>query len=451
MGNSSSKTPVLDLNVPPGYQLFYSELGPVLVPIQQYTYAFQWGVNPNVPMENFPSDCTVEYGTPTSAKHVAFEEESDVDISYVNSPDLSEDEEPAVPGNNPSQMFPSAPSRIFTPPLSRAASSKIVALNASLKTIRHKFGLGISMYFNFIKFTHRYCLLFFLAGLFVYIPSLLQLGTDDFPDLNFRDLITEIKEHTTSYDGLFTLPLIFSAARYYPQIRYLFYISVALNVFIALALPFRYLLHHEKTLKKFEKEDSNVAALTRTKSLKNTKFDIIPENAGIHWFIRFLRQFIGFIAWLATLVLASSFTYISVQFLADAPQGHVLISVFFTVSNYFWKRVAKRLIEFERHKTYTSKYAARLFHVYVLKLSAVIVMYLTRFLVWSRRRLDISYREAGCLCFERSIGSTNCGFDTLASQIFWIITIDMFVVNLFKWLWPLFKKEGSRKEGKERV
>ncbi|KAL0220143.1 hypothetical protein P9112_005796 [Eukaryota sp. TZLM1-RC] len=425
--------------VPPGFQLYYSDYGPVLIPSQQLqlvsTFPTIWNSHCDVNVEyhdgsgNYPNQKNVDDG---------------LEVTYVNESDL---DCPDIVDGGPASYSPTT--NDDTGDKDKKLSK--LGISSSLRSIRRHHGIGISLYFSFIKFLYFYCLYFVLSGLLVLIPSLLQYNTSNFPDLNFRGIYAEILEHTTSYEGIATLPLLFSSARYYGEIRWIFLLSIVTNAALTFALPFRYLVHHEITLSKYEKEDRNTcqgSLLSRSRSVKNTSFDVITDNKNIHWLIRSVRLFVGFILWLLTLVISSIVNWITISRLADAPLGQILVSSYVVCSNYMWKKLAKKIVDFEKHKTWTGKYAARLFHVYVLKLAQVCVLYLSRFLVWADKRQENSFRVDGCLCYESNITGTGCGFDSMASQIFWLLVTDIVLVNIVQWLWPLFKKFVLKRDEK---
>ncbi|KAL0210348.1 hypothetical protein RCL1_004784 [Eukaryota sp. TZLM3-RCL] len=321
-------------------------------------------------------------------------------------------------------------------------------LFSSLKSIKDQFGPGVSLYFSFIKFLMRYSLIFFLIGLIVLIPSLLNYGTEDFSwNFNWKSIYNDVIEHTSSYTGIFTAPLIFSAGRFNSALRPLFLVSCAAVTIIMFVLPFRYVLDHEIVSTKLESLNASTRSFI---SVKNTSFDIIKENANIHWFVRFLRMFFGLVLWFSALLVSSGITAYTVYSFSDRPLGQVLLSVFFVFANYIWKSFSHKVVEFEKFKTYSSKYAATIFHVYVLKLAQVSVMYTVKYLVWSKNRIDTSYIISNCTCYPESLTGTQCGFDSIASQVFWIIVIDVVILSGFQFFYFALKRcffpNSERKE-----
>eukprot|EP01117_Protostelium_nocturnum_P010363 TRINITY_DN3728_c0_g1_i4.p1 TRINITY_DN3728_c0_g1~~TRINITY_DN3728_c0_g1_i4.p1 ORF type:complete len:1446 (+),score=574.53 TRINITY_DN3728_c0_g1_i4:156-4493(+) len=182
--------------------------------------------------------------------------------------------------------------------------------------------------------------------------------------------------------------------------------------------------------------------------------DLIAENKHASLKERLLRRVLSFFLMGLLLSITGGITLGVVILSQNAPGGEnnpwasAIISVFYAMIHFLWRKTAFFLTKFERHLTWSGFRRNNTIKFYLLEMSNLFLLYALRWVVYR-------YKQFKYDIFQNSPGpkqTTECTIKQTGEQFLALMVSELIISNIIELLTPflfvvIFKKSGMKGEG----
>eukprot|EP00002_Diphylleia_rotans_P021857 TRINITY_DN4262_c0_g1_i6.p1 TRINITY_DN4262_c0_g1~~TRINITY_DN4262_c0_g1_i6.p1 ORF type:complete len:322 (+),score=45.12 TRINITY_DN4262_c0_g1_i6:78-1043(+) len=254
-----------------------------------------------------------------------------------------------------------------------------ISIFTSPDEIGKRYGVGVQMYFEFIKYLIKCNMLLTLASCISFIPHVIDVSDND-P----------------------TVQDIFYLSAYAPKLYPAWVVSVSVSIILWAYFGFRF----TKWANKFMENEQEIADVMEEQGSVAT--DIIEENRMIPPSQLPARLFASWFIFGCTLGGSGYITYlISLQDDGSSAYVSFAIAFFVTAVNFVWKRMCYVLTNIEKQQTWTGYWKSNITKQFSFKFTNIIVLYVAK---------------------KIAIGSnSSCIIRSLGSQYFYLVMFELVV------------------------
>jgi hypothetical protein len=287
--------------------------------------------------------------------------------------------------------------------------------------IIQRYGIGIWLYFDFIKFLALMNLIMFGIGLINWVPHMLERRSPLDPG-------EEVPLEETDLDFLFASSYRRSMSRYY-------FPTTALGIVFGFCIGPLYYLR----VRRFYAARAEVEH--KRDEFAGTDVDIIRANVHYSPSQRSRRVLGSYLLFALSLAISGSFTFLITKAFSgsSASLTSFLASLVVSLSNYAWKRVCVRLTEAERHATWSRFRKHATVKFFGFKMLNMLVLYVAKELAGG----VLDTREATSVCVLAETGN----------QFFFLLLLDVTLFNIVEVVAPLIamRLKGGKGKGDDEA